>query len=90
MFVHIGQDYIIPVASIIGIFDMDTATLSRRTRACFARMEREKKVVALFENLPKSAVLCETELGERLYLTQISSITLLQRVEKLAVGDFGA
>ena len=31
MYVHIGQDYMVPVRSIVCIFDMDTATASGRT-----------------------------------------------------------
>lgn len=88
MYVHLGQDYIVPVRSIIGIFDMDTATLSKHTRAFIARMEREARAVPVFDDLPKSAVLCETELGERLYISQISTATLSQRVERLRKGEF--
>ncbi|NCB28708.1 MAG: DUF370 domain-containing protein [Clostridia bacterium] len=88
MYVHLGQDYIVPVGSILGIFDMDTATLSRHTRGFIARMEREGRVVSLFDDLPKSAVLCETALGERIYLSQISSVTLAQRVERVRAGEF--
>ncbi len=29
MYVHIGQDYMVPVRSIVCIFDMDTATRSK-------------------------------------------------------------
>lgn len=72
----------------MGIFDMDTATLSRHTRGFIARMEREGRVVSLFDDLPKSAVLCETALGERLYLSQISSVTFAQRVERVRAGEF--
>ena len=88
MYVHLGQDYIVPVGSILGIFDMDTATLSRHTRGFIARMEREGRVVSLFDDLPKSAVLCETALGERIYLSQISSVSLAQRVERVRAGEF--
>lgn len=88
MFVHLGQDYIVPVKSILGIFDMDTATTSRYTRAFIARLEKEQKVVPVFDDLPKSAVLCETELGERLYILQISPATLSARVERVRKGDF--
>ncbi len=88
MYVHLGQDYIVPVRSIVGIFDMDTATLSRHTRGFIARLEREGRVVPLFDDLPKSAVLCETALGEQLYLSQISPVTLVQRVERVRAGEF--
>lgn len=82
MYVHLGQDYIIPVESIIAIFDMDTATISKHTRALLSRMEREGQIISLFDDLPRAAVLCENALGERLYLSQLSSAALAQRVER--------
>lgn len=88
MFVHLGQDYIVPVQSIIGIFDMDTSTISRHTRTFIARLEKEHKVIALFDDLPKAAVLCDTAFGERLYISQISSSTLFARVARICQGDF--
>ena len=89
MYLHLGMDYIVPETSIICIFDMDTATLSKHTRALIRRMEDEQRVIPGFVDLPKSAVLCMTELGERLYISQISSATLLQRTKRAAAGDFG-
>lgn len=88
MYVHLGQDFIVPIASIIGIFDMDTATLGKATRGFISRMEKEEKAISLFEDLPKSAVLCETALGERLYISQISTATLLQRVERINAREY--
>lgn len=88
MFVHLGQDFIVPIASIIGIFDMDTSTVSKNTRKFISRLEQEEKVISLFDDLPKSAILCNTELGERLYISQISSTTLTQRVERIRHGEF--
>ncbi len=82
MYVHLGQDYIVPSASIIAILDMDTATISKYTRQLIARMEQEGQMIVLFEDLPRTAILCESALGERLYLSQISSTALAQRVER--------
>ncbi len=82
MYVHLGQDYIVPSASIIAILDMDTATTSKYTRQLIARMEQEGQIISLFEDLPHTAILCESALGERLYLSQISSTALAQRVER--------
>ena len=78
MYVHIGQDYMVPVRSIVCIFDMDTATASGRTRRLLERLSRED----LCDDLPKSAVLCTGGLGEILYISQISSRTLQKRVEE--------
>lgn len=81
MYVHIGQDYMVPVRSIVSIFDMDTATWSKHTRKLLARLEQEGRVVVVCEDLPKSAVLCDGALGEILYISQISSAALQRRVE---------
>lgn len=86
MYVHIGQDYMVPVRSIISIFDMDTATYARSTRGLINRLEKEGRVVTVFDDLPKSAVLCTSELGEILYITQISSTALQRRIESGVTG----
>lgn len=86
MYVHIGQDYLVPVRSIVCIFDMDTATASHRTRWLLSRLEREGRVIDLCEDLPRTGVLCVSEVGEMLYISQISSRTLLRRVELGVTG----
>ena len=86
MYVHIGQDYMVPVRSVISIFDMDTATYSRSTRKLINRLEKEGRVVTVFDDLPKSAMLCMSELGEILYITQISSTALQRRIESGVTG----
>lgn len=86
MYVHIGQDYMVPARSIVSIFDMDTATWSKHTRALIARLEHDGRVVNVFEDLPKAAVLCESELGEILYISQLSSAALQRRVESGRMG----
>ena len=86
MYVHIGQDYMVPVRSIFSIFDMDTATNARSTRGMINRLEKEGRVVIVFDDLPKSGVLCMSELGEILYITQISSTALQRRIESGVTG----
>ena len=69
MYVHIGQDFIVPTKSIVCIIDMDTSTWSKHTRALVQRLARE-------------GVLCAGELGEHLYLSGLSSATLQKRAEQ--------
>ena len=72
MYLHLGQDYIVPLQSVVAVFDMDTATVSKRTQALLARLQEEGRIIELYEDLPRAAVLCENALGETLYLTQLS------------------
>ena len=71
----------VPLRSVVCIFDMDTATASARTRRLLQRLGNEGRVVDLCDDLPSAAVLCTSELGEILYLSPISSRTLQKRIE---------
>lgn len=82
MYLHLGQDYIVPMRQVVCVFDMDTATASRRTRRLIERMQEEGRIIELYDDLPRAAVLCVSELGEYLYLTQLSSKVLQRRAEK--------
>lgn len=81
MYIHIGRDYMVPLRSVVSIFDMDTATVSGRTRRLLERLTEEGRIIDLCDDLPKSAVLCMGEVGEILYISQISSRTLQKRAE---------
>lgn len=82
VYVHIGQDFIVPTKSIVCIIDMDTSTWSKHTRALVQRLVREGRTVELFDDLPRAGVLCAGELGEHLYLSGLSSATLQKRAEQ--------
>ena len=44
MYLHLGQDCIIRTKEILGIFDLDSATLSKHTRDYLTRAEKEGRV----------------------------------------------
>ena len=80
MYLHVGQNTVIRTGEIIGIFDMETSTLSQTTRQVLARAEKEGKVVNVSMEMPKSFLVCQNEKGEMTcYITQISTATLLKR-----------
>ncbi|WP_297283415.1 extracellular matrix/biofilm biosynthesis regulator RemA family protein [uncultured Agathobaculum sp.] len=82
MYLHLGQDYIVPLQSVVAVFDMDTATASKRTARLIERLQDEGRIIELYEDLPRAGVLCENALGETLYLTSLSSQALQRRAEK--------
>lgn len=79
MYLHLGQDIVVRTDEIVGIFDLDTATISKSTRAYLTRAEREGKVVNVTLELPKSFVVCTRGEKTTVYISQISSSTLLKR-----------
>ena len=81
MYLHLGQSVVVPFRDIIGTFDLNTATSSRLTREFLQRAEREGELVDVSMDLPKSLILCRSELGTLTYLPQLSAATLRGRVE---------
>ncbi len=80
MVYHLGEDYLINDADIIGVFDLDTTTFSKKTREYLARAEKERRLITLSDALPKSFVVCRGYDGERVYLTGLSAATLKKRI----------
>ena len=66
--------------SIIGIFDMDNTTTSKRTREFLESAEQEGQVVPC-DDLPKSFVLTAEYGLSRVYLTSLNSSTLERRMK---------
>ena len=80
MYLHIGQNTVIRTQDILGIFDMETSTVSQTTRHVLAQAEKAGRVVNGSFEMPKSFLLCSREdRGITCYITQISTATLLKR-----------
>ena len=80
MYLSIGNDMAVRDSSIIGIFDLDNTSTSRRTREFLEKSEREGQVVPC-DDLPKSFVLTSEYGFSRVRLTSLSSYTLEKRLK---------
>ncbi len=82
MYLHLGQAVVVPEGEIVGIFDLDNASWSPRTRRFLERAEKEGRVVNAASDLPKSFVLRQKRDGTNVvYLSQLSPATLKGRTE---------
>ncbi len=83
MYLHLGNEIIIRNDELIGIFDMDQTTVSKRTRDYLNRAEKNGEAITISYELPKSFVVCADRKTKRqkIYISQISSATLLKRSE---------
>lgn len=78
MYLNIGNDMAVRDKSVIGIFDLDNTSTSKKTREFLEKNEKEGQVVPC-DDLPKAFVLT-TEYGfDRIYLTSLSAATLEKR-----------
>lgn len=80
MYLNIGSDLAVRDRSIIGIFDLDNTTTSKRTREFLERAEKEGQVVPC-DDLPKSFVLTAEYGLDRIFLTSLSAATLEKRMK---------
>ena len=80
MYLNIGGDMAVRDTAIIGIFDLDNTSLSKRTQEFLAAAEKEGQVVPC-DDLPKAFVLTAEYGMNRLYLTSLSPSTLEKRMK---------
>ena len=81
MYLHLGHDTVIKLRDIIGIFDLDKSTISKQTRDFLSRAEQNGQVINVTSELPKSFVLCNKDNKYVVYISQISTTTLLKRTK---------
>ena len=82
MYLHIGSETIVSEESLIGIFDLDKCSYSKRTRDYLAAAEREGVVLDVSGDIPKSFVVCDHPYHRQIvYLSQLNASTLKNRAE---------
>ena len=57
MYIHIGKDKVVRDTEILGVFDLDSATVSINTRNYLSNAQKEKRVKTLGYELPKSFII---------------------------------
>ena len=78
MYVHLGRDYVINDRDIIGIFNLETTTVSPRGREFLNYVQRNGAVVSLSDELPQSYVLADAPV-DTVYLSELSPSALRRR-----------
>ncbi len=73
MFVHIGENKVLRKKDIAFIFDLDSATVSVHTRNFLKKAEKEKRIILLGYDLPKSFVVTRDSL---VYLSPFNTTTI--------------
>lgn len=77
MYLYLGGDTVISTRDIIGIFDMDTSTVNKASRDYLSNAEKNKRVVYVNYELPKSFIVCR----DKIYVCPLNTATLLKRVK---------
>ncbi len=80
MYLSIGNDMAVRDTDIIGIFDMDNTSTSKRTREFLSRAEQDGEVIPC-DDLPKAFVLTAEYGFQRVRLTSLNTATLEKRLK---------
>ena len=81
MFLHVGNNRNIRTRDVIGIFDMDNATVSAITRKYLTAKQKEALVESAAEGeLPKSFLLYREKGSYKICFSQLSSAALMGRM----------
>ena len=79
MFLHIGNNILISMKNIIGIFDMDNTTVSDDT-ANFLRNSPVEGYLKKKMLLPKSYIVVKWKNGHKIYFSPMNTATLKKRI----------
>ncbi len=82
MFLHIGEGKVISKKDIIGIFDLETTSISKKTREFLRINEKKGNLEYISAEIPKTYIITDSKLKKKVLVTQISSQTLQRRAER--------
>lgn len=81
MFLHLGENVVVPVKDVIGIFDIENSMYGSDTAQFLRMAEEDGFIEKITDENPKSFVIAEVNKKSKIYLSPISSVTLSKRTE---------
>lgn len=75
MYIHIGNNRVVKNTDILGIFDLDSSTVSVKTRSFLSKAQREKRVITLSYELPKSFIILK---NNEVYLSPLNTSSIIK------------
>ncbi|OOM71829.1 hypothetical protein CLPUN_48970 [Clostridium puniceum] len=86
MFLHLGENVVVPIKDIIGIFDLQNTMYSSDTIQFLRLAEEDGFVERITDEQPKSFIIAEVNNKSKIYFSPISSTTLTKRTDM----DYGS
>ena len=75
MFIHLGENCVIRKRDMIAVFDIENTSTSAITRDFLNKAGKEKKVIYVSAEMPKSFVVTDNAV----YISSLASNTLIKR-----------
>lgn len=80
MYIYLGGNIAVNSKSIVGVFDLDNTTVSKKTRDFLNVAEKQQRVIYTSYDLPKTFVICNDKKRKNVvYITAVSAQTIRKR-----------
>lgn len=86
MYIHLGRDYVLNDRDVIGIFSLETTTITPRGREFLNYAQKNGAVVTLSDDLPQCYVLADAPV-DTVYLSELSSAAMKRRAEQMLYNE---
>lgn len=83
MYLHLGGDVSVNIKNIVAIMDLETTSVSKITKEFLTFVQKNNSVINVNDDLPKSYVITFDEKETKVYVSPISSQTLLKRANNI-------
>ena len=82
MYLHLGGEISVKIKSIVAIMDLETTSVSKITKDFLKIAQKSNSVINVNDELPKSYVITSDNDETKVYISPISSQTLLKRANR--------
>lgn len=83
MYLHLGGDVSVNIKNMVAIMDLETTSVSKITKEFLSFVQKNNSVINVNDDLPKSYVITFDEKETKVYVSPISSQTLLKRANNI-------
>ena len=87
MYIHLGQNTAVRLKNVVAVFDMEITTVSKNSRGFLEHAQRNGQIITVSDELPKTYVVCTENGDTKVYISPVSSSTLLKRTGFTEIAD---
>ncbi|MFZ2538874.1 MAG: extracellular matrix/biofilm biosynthesis regulator RemA family protein [Oscillospiraceae bacterium] len=79
MYLHLGQEVVVKTSDVIGIFDLEKTSTSKKTKDFLVSATKRGEVITVSYEMPKTFIITKNRDKTTVYISQISSTTIKKR-----------
>lgn len=83
MYINIGNAFCIIAEEIVGVFDFESTTISKRTRDFLSVAQKKDKIINISPDIPKSFIVVKKDNKNYVYLSPLATTTVLKRINNI-------